>query len=159
MGKTKEEILFETNKVAYENACQLHRYFLSWRHQLFAGYLAVLAALAIAFNWAYKNPLDYNSRLWLVIVIVIGVFLTIIFWLLEIRTRQLYRGCQNIARNLEIKMGIAPAEESIKNCGVFYELLRMTKDSSSHSRIMNIFFSITLITLVLLALTVIFILK
>ena len=28
-----------------------YRYFLTWRHRLFAGYFALLAALAIALSW------------------------------------------------------------------------------------------------------------
>lgn len=32
-----------------------YRYFLSWRHRLFAGYFAIIAALAIALSWVVKN--------------------------------------------------------------------------------------------------------
>jgi len=157
MAKSKEELLFEARKLVYGNASELHRYFLSWRHQLFAGYLAVLAALAIAFNWAYN--LQHHPRAWIGIVSIMAIALSVLFWLLEFRNRQLYRSSQNIARNLEQQMGVAQEELQIKNGGVYDELIRTTDRFLNHSSIMNMFFMCTIIFLILLTLATLFILK
>ena len=36
-----------TTKDAYDHVGETYRYFLGWRHKLFAGYLTVLAAIAL----------------------------------------------------------------------------------------------------------------
>ena len=157
MAKSKEEILFESRKLVYENASQLHRYFLTWRHQLLAGYLAVLAALGVAFNWASLRA--DSKELWIGAIGLLSISLTALFWLLEFRNRQLYRGCQNIARNLEQLMGLVPEEPAIKNGGVYDELIRTTSQTLNHSTIMNMFFAFALLLLIALTLAGLFTFK
>lgn len=67
----------ESLKAVYENCCELHRYFLTWRHQLLAGYLATLAALGIAYSWTYVATNNARPLAW--VVCLLGTFLTIIF--------------------------------------------------------------------------------
>jgi len=157
MAATKQELLFEARKLVYQNAGELHRYFLSWRHQLFAGYLAVIAALVVPACWAYNSPT--HSRAWIGIIGITSVLFTALFWVLEFRNRQLYRACQNVAQNIERLFGVAPEDTSKTNTGVYDELITTTSRSLNHSMIMNVFFAIALFYLTFLTLTVIFILK
>ncbi len=69
-------------------------YYLDWRHKLFAGYLAALAAIAVA----YKN-LDTLSDLK---TLAGATFvLSLIFWMIDFRIRDLFRHCSKAAAALE----------------------------------------------------------
>ena len=156
MAKTTQELSFEARQLVYNNAAELHRYFLTWRHQLLAGYLAVIAALSLAFSWAHSQP--QNCRPWIAIVAFFAVILTAFFWVLEFRNRQLYRGCQNVAQNIEREFGLVPKQAATLSCGVYDELIRTTKPILNHSVIMNLFFAIALFSVVAVSLLSIFVL-
>jgi hypothetical protein len=133
----------ESLRLVYQTCCELHRYFLTWRHQLLAGYLATLAALGIAFGWTYDWT--NNARPLASIVCLVGLFLTTIFWLLEGRNRRLYRECQNVASDIEAKFGFAPKVESNQGKGI-YAALKQTK-GFSHSRTIDILFAVAAVAL------------
>jgi hypothetical protein len=83
-------------KDAYEEAGRAHRYFLSWRERLLAGYFALLSGLFIAY-WKLSQA---NSKLeWM--PFATGFLLTLIIWGLEWRNRDLYRACQQSAKECE----------------------------------------------------------
>ena len=59
-------------KDLYEEIGKTYRYFLNWRHALFAGYLVSLYALSNGFAWLVDN--EYNET-WLVPIFSFGVLL------------------------------------------------------------------------------------
>jgi hypothetical protein len=77
-----------------------YRYFLTWRQRIFAGYLAVLGALSVAGGWMLK---DAPQFLWL--FPVTGLLLTLVFWILERRNRELYGVCINRGAACEAGLG------------------------------------------------------
>lgn len=105
-----------------------YRYFLGWRQRLLAGYLATVAALAIAYAWTYKEakPLSW-------VVLATGSGLTIVFWFLDYRNRDLYHACQNSGEALEKAGGIS-AEQGI------YSRLNKLQVRITHSRTLDIMF-------------------
>ena len=56
--ETKQDKLnseFEKLKLLYERNSDQFKYFLTWRQLMLAGYFSIIAALALAFKWAYEN--------------------------------------------------------------------------------------------------------
>jgi len=99
-----------TTKDTYDHVGESFRYFLGWRHKLFAGYLAVLAAIAVAGAWTQPSLLKPDGALvpqsalqtgveralpWTVIAV------SLVFWMAEFRNRDLWRGCQFVGYCLE----------------------------------------------------------
>jgi hypothetical protein len=109
-----------------------YRYFLDWRHKLLAGYLVTVAGLAIAFSWALTNntikPLSW-------IILLLGLIITLVFWGLEFRNRDLYHVCQKAGSQIEQK-------EGIDNGQGIYTALDNSRNRISHSMVLDILFSI-----------------
>ena len=76
-----------------------YRYFLTWRQRIFAGYLAVLGVLSVAAGWMLK---DAPHLLWL--FSITGLLLTLVFWTIERRNRELYGVC--ISRGAVCEAGL-----------------------------------------------------
>mgnify|MGYP001605055347 CR=1 FL=1 len=81
----------------YKEVGANYRFFLGWRHALVAGYLIVLgAALSLCIS-AFK---DAREIVWL---IPIGICpIGVIFWAIEVRTRDLYHTAINAGKDLEV---------------------------------------------------------
>jgi hypothetical protein len=91
----------------YREIGENYRYFLAWRERLFAGYLAVLAALALAFVSAGQLPQAGAATLPMRVVMpLIAILISWIFWMLEFRNRDLFHCCQNAGRLVEKGAGI-----------------------------------------------------
>ena len=82
----------------YEEAGQAWRHFASWREKTFAGYLTVLAALAIGFT---QQPVAPKR------ILILGgaILVSAVFWVLESRSRELINACQLAADRLEQARG------------------------------------------------------
>lgn len=106
-------------KDAYDHVGQTFRYFLEWRHKIFAGYLAVLATLALAFAWTQPGPTKNGDiapsptagqQLATRALPFIGIVISAVFWTLDFRNRDLFRVCQErgaiLERSLPTKTGI-----------------------------------------------------
>jgi hypothetical protein len=77
-----------------------YRFFLNWRHALFAGYLLILFTLAnIYFT---NNQFEETNRPYLYVVVLVS---SLIFWGLERRIRNLYHACMNTGHALEKAIG------------------------------------------------------
>lgn len=72
-----------------------YRYFLAWRHRLFAGYVAVLAGLSVAY-WSVGDDDAFRKA-----IIAASFVITVVFWILEYRNRDLYHACQNSGQACE----------------------------------------------------------
>ncbi len=97
----------------YEEAGRQHRFFLNWRYGIFAGYLAISMLL---YQEILKSGI--NNDCWLATV---GVFISIIFFLLHLRTTVLYRKCQDTA--CEIEKEIIKEDTNNSSNGIFSNIL------------------------------------
>jgi hypothetical protein len=71
----------------YEEIGRAWLYFDSWREKIFAGYLTVLAALALAFS---KDASLYVRTA----VFAFSIVVSVVFWILDFRTTELLNLCQ-----------------------------------------------------------------
>ncbi len=70
------------------------RQFVAWHERIFGGYLAVIAALAIAFTQVGDADLQ-------VILLLAAVTVSVAFWILAFRNRTLLWACQRAGEALE----------------------------------------------------------
>lgn len=89
-----EETDFEKQKIVYEKASELHRYYLSWRQFLFAGFIAVIGLIVF-------KCCDINSPLIISILLFLASITSFIFYLLDDRNSTLYHICQKVESNIE----------------------------------------------------------
>jgi hypothetical protein len=80
----------------YAEAGQLLRHYLSWREKLLAGYVAIVAALAL-------GVVKYDGFLKIVKpgLAAVGFLLTLIFWQLDRRNTELFDRCVDAGAALE----------------------------------------------------------
>jgi hypothetical protein len=108
-----------------ENAIQF-RFFLTWRQVLLAGYFAIIAALALGFEWAVTRAPDLTFACPLA-----GAFVSVFFWALDFRDMQLYRHASLVGATIEEAMGRAQlgyygTYHTIKHSSWAHSMLLMT---------------------------------
>lgn len=139
----------DTLRLVYDRCCELHRFFLTWRHQLLAGYFAILAALAVAFNWFYACD---KTKPWAGVIWILGALATIFIWLLEGRNRELYRTCQNVASGIEEQWGFVSNPDPGKHRGLYLGL-KGSNEKTPHSKTIDWMFGVALGLLLVAAIT------
>jgi hypothetical protein len=87
---------FERLKLLYEENAAPFRYFLTWRQLLLGGYFATVAALALGFKWALTE-----QAILLFLFPLTGAGLSVLFWMLEVRNRELYQLTSEVGSQLE----------------------------------------------------------
>ena|SRR6266478_4654882 len=83
---------------AYEEIGRAWRHFASWREKIFAGYLSVLAALALGFSKTSGIPIHAA-------IFACGILVSAVFWILDFRNIQLLNACQLAGERLESSEG------------------------------------------------------
>jgi hypothetical protein len=136
MSKDKNETL--TAKDIYDEIGTNYRYFLNWRHALFAGYLVILFTLANAYSWLTEND---SANVW--IIYLVGLLITFCFWGLEYRVRDLYQACTKAGCEME---------RAVNMTGVYTELdsKDLRKKVITHSGILNWFYGIIAFSMLLM---------
>ncbi len=116
------------------------RHFLAWRRFLFAGYFAIIAGIISAFDWGTKSTSYLNPFLLLVAIVI-----TLLFWVLDVRNRQLIRNVSDAGVNLEKKLGLGERGS--------YSIYKNEEHLLTHSGILALFyiFSILAFTTLLVA--------
>jgi len=123
-------------KRAYDEIGTNYRFFLTWRHRLLGGYLAVLAGAGIAFSWSHTN----NPRLLrLIQFLICGI--TVVFWLFDLRNRDLYHACQEAGADCERDL---PPE-----AGIYTRLVGARRKWLTHSHAFDLLFSLVLSLVIL----------
>lgn len=123
-----------TVRDVYEEIGKNYRYFLNWRHGLFAGYLAVVAALAAGVVRVYSSHPKFVWPLFLA-----GAIVTLVFWGLEYRNRDVYHACQRSGAECERHF---PA-----GVGIFTRMQNLGGGLLTHSRVLDLFFGVVTIAL------------
>jgi len=96
----KNSTEFEKLKLLYEKNTDMFQYLLTWRQVMLGGYFAIIAALAVGFQWAVGSHTDR-----LFVFPLAGAWVSAIFWALSHRNGQLYELMNNVGAGLEEKMG------------------------------------------------------
>lgn len=115
-GEALPEARIDTMRQAYAETGLLYRRFSGRRGRLFAGYLANVAVVVIAFGWAWTHPVA-KPMAW--ILMAAGCLLTFVFWALERRTRHVSFACIHTGSQLEKALGLRPEQ------GVFTSLMKL----------------------------------
>jgi len=125
MADSKRKTL--TTKEVYDEIGRNYRYFLNWRHALFAGYLLILYTLAQGYFWLFEHS---QQNIW--VIFLAGLLISLCIWVLEIRVRDLYQACTKAGRNIENEVGGA---------GIYTELNSdsLRNKALSHSNALNCF--------------------
>ena len=124
--------------ILYEQTGELLRYYLTWREKLLGGYIAIIAALVVAF---ISTPEEYkNIRPW---VVAVAFLLTVVFWLFERRNRELFNRC--------IDVGVA-LEKAAALVGAFTEINKKPT-TATHSVVLDFFFGSACFLLFILTVT------
>jgi len=138
MPKNKKD---ETNlslKDAYEEIGRSYRFFLNWRNALVAGYLVSLGAIGKTFLelWNKGSQLIFLALLCLFLLVI-----SIFFYQLEVRNRDLYHFCTRRGSALEKELGIE---------GIYSKLDESSKESTNsgkyfHSTTIDWFFKLWIV--------------
>ena len=91
---SETEQLFEKQKNVYEKASELHRYYLSWRQFLFAGFIAVIGLIIF-------KCCDMSNYLIIAILMLIASIVSLVFYFLDKRNSELYHICQIVESKIE----------------------------------------------------------
>lgn len=81
---------------SYEEICNYHRFFLNWRHALFAGYILVTGYI---FNKILE--IKDNRGWWFFAPIIFGIILAIVSRQIDKRILEIYTGLINAGYELE----------------------------------------------------------
>jgi hypothetical protein len=112
----------------YEHVTRNLHYYLEWRAKLLAGYFATLLSLGVAFAWSWTNRREL--RILTIALPFVSALVSLLFWGLDCRNRENYRGLLDAGDHLE---------EGIKTTGPYHHLNKPPK-GISHSHILTAMF-------------------
>jgi hypothetical protein len=135
----------------YEELGNNFRHFLMWRRLLFAGYFAIVAGLGAVFNWTLTNMSDLAF-----LVPAAAVALSVIFWALDLRNRNLIRITSEAGASLEDKMGLGLiGQYSLYKQRHKQPNTKTSKYVLTHSWILGTFYALAILAFVTLFLSLI----
>lgn len=114
-------------KEIYSELGNNFRHYVAWRRFLFAGYFAIIAALGTAYKWD-----DFESNGVNRVLLVSAIVVSIIFWLLDARNRDLIRIISDSGAALEEKMELGK--------GGSYSNYAHAQHKFTHSAILKVFY-------------------
>jgi hypothetical protein len=120
-----------TEDEMYRQLCEDYRHHLRWRERLFAGFLAVIGALAIAFYHTHKR--DNSDELLFAlssVVLLVGALLSGVFYCLD-------RRCHEVL--LDRREAGQALEQGVIRIGLFGSAARVSRKEKllTHSRILK----------------------
>ncbi len=119
---------FDQLKLLYEENATQFRFFLTWRQVLLAGYFAIIAALALGFEWAVLHSPDLTFACPLA-----GACASILFWALDFRNRELYEHASDVGAMIEEALGFP-------GLGYYGTYPKTKKSKWRHSRLLKTFY-------------------
>ncbi len=119
---------FDQLKLIYEENANQFPFFLTWRQVLLVGYFAILAALALGFEWAVIHAPDLAFACPLA-----GSFVSALFWALDFRNRELYEHASDVGAMIEAALGYA-------DLGYYGTYPKTKKSKLRHSRVLKTFY-------------------
>lgn len=137
----QEKLEFEKLKLIYEKAAEHHKYYLSWRQLLLAGYFTVVGIIFYSvYTLVEKGDLVFNA-----IAAALGIIIYLLsnlFIQLDKRNSDLYHICQNVGENIEKKILDFDGIDNKNDKALFYTLSNSFKESKhkTHSEIIEIIY-------------------
>lgn len=128
---------FEALKLVYEQAAEKHSAYLSWREKLTGGYVAIIAALAIALWNIYEKP---EMHFYLFIIFAAVLALSFVFKELDKRNATLYKAAQTVALTIEKELDLTRNDDDFNNTSLFYTLnnsVKLRNKELSHSALLH----------------------
>lgn len=132
----------------YKLIYQEHHYACDFRVKIFTGWCTIYAALAIAFTWIQNEIPSYS---W--IITLIGLIITILMYLAELRNRAAIKATKDIGKNIESD-GYATIPEEQR----YFHKINLY-NGITHSIIINIFTTLMIIIFISLSVYLIFCIK
>jgi hypothetical protein len=123
----------------YEEIGRTYRYYLNWRHASFAGYLIIMYALFLEHK---DDPNSFD-------LYAISIIITIVFWMIEKRIRDLYQACTKAGKELELN---GKTTEKRPALGIYTKLENLRDSAISHSRALDLLFASVIIGIILILL-------
>ena len=114
-------------KTTYAEIAANFRYFATWRHKVFAGYLVLLFSLATVYRWLCEK--DAN-KCW--IITAIAFVFTLAMWALEYRNRDIVKACRESGKRCEAGLP--------SGTGFFSELDEHAAKVVSHTWVLDVIF-------------------
>lgn len=127
-----KDIVFEKQKIVYEKASELHRYYLSWRQFLFAGFIAVIGLIV------FKCCDILSDKLIIAILLLVSTIVSIVFYFLDKRNARLYHICQEVESRVEDEwFGTMKDEQTTSSSFKLYKNLDSSHKEKIHNRKKN----------------------
>ena len=124
-----KDIEFEKQKIVYEKASELHRYYLSWRQFLFAGFIAVIGLII------FKCCDMVSDKLIIAILLFISAIVSIVFYYLDKRNSRLYHICQKVESRVEDEwFGTIKDEQTTNSTFKLYKSLDSSHKEKIHKK-------------------------
>jgi hypothetical protein len=142
--KTKPDL--DMLKLLYEENATQFRFFLTWRQLLVAGYFAVLAALALGFEWAVTNAPDLTFACPLA-----GAFVSVFFWALDYCNREHHRHAGEVGAAIEPEM----YQPNLGYYGTYGK--KITGSKWNHSRVLTAFYLACGVAMLIIAIVTLFV--
>ena len=127
----------------YSEVGENNRFYLDWRYKLLSGFIMMISGIAMAL-W---NIYDKNI-LFLLIITTVATILSIIFLILDSRTKELYQICQEAGKSIEDNN--EEFDDSVK----LYKKLVDSKTTFSHTNIIQFLYLISSIAFFLLSIII-----
>lgn len=142
---------FKKLKLLYNKVAEHHKYFLSWRQILLAGYFALVGVIFYSMYFLIdKNnqlEIDKNNASDFIIAAICGAVIFLmskLFIQLDKRNSELYQICQNVGANIEKKI-LKNKKSKTRNISMFLLLSESHKITNykTHSKVVEIIYNCT----------------
>jgi hypothetical protein len=138
----------EVLRIVYDKVAEHHKYYLSWRHYLLAGYFVVIAFLFYASFYLIENRQPYAKFAFLIPIVISIV--SRFFLLMDKRNMDLYHVCQNVGKRVEKKLFKLSEKKIKRNHGLFNVLSSSYRTSGfTHTQLIGYLYnSVTVVSLI-----------
>ena len=146
---TPEELKIEKLKIVYDKVAEHHKYYLTWRQVLLAGYFVIIGMIFYSIYSIIENNSEFQKICFIVILSI--AFISWLFLELDKRNRDLYHICQRVGSKIESEF-FENLDPKIKdNFGLFFTLDKSQENSSyyTHSKLIDILYKTNLIIVLL----------
>lgn len=137
----QEKLKFEKLKLIYEKAAEHHKYYLSWRQLLLAGFFTVVGIIF----YSIYTLVDNVDIIFYAIAAVLGIiiyFFSKLFIQFDKRNSDLYHICQRVGENIEKEILDFDWIDNKNDKALFNTLSNsfQTSEHKTHSKIIEIIY-------------------
>ena len=126
-----QENNFKKLELLYKENSNMFHYYLTLRRILLAGYFPVIASLALGFKWTLVNTPGLTF-----VCPFVGFGISILFWALDFRIKNLCKYAGKVGCDIEKKLGY----DELGHYGAYQLKKRLKKHKLRHSTILRTFY-------------------